>query len=372
MQKIFQYFSGRRATATPLALLAVALVAVHPLEAKKTDCPVGVNVNSFQNFSADEQDAIVRQLKTNKVRFVRTSLRPDQKNMNLAKKLQDEGIGLVLVPGLKCKDGTRERPANAQYHTRAAMPLSAVDPAQSRANFQDIFDKLDAAGVVLTAIELGNELNWADFNGDFPVPGQGKAFNLSDLSHDPEAKRVAQGLLQYLKTLKTLKEVRDNSQLNKNTPLITAGMAACSGGIWQAKSKIDGVSIPATYSFLRARGLDDLVDGYGVHVYPGVVKEGDKTALNERNQKLDESIFPPGKDKPFWLTEWGFPSTAQNAADDKTRARSVVEMREYFRHLHKQGRLGGIFWYVWNEPDRCSIYRNDSLMEAGRHAVAPL
>ena len=66
-----------------------------------TECPVGVNVNSFQNFSAAEQQMIVEQLKRCGVSFVRTSLRPDDKNMNLAKNLQSEGIGLVLVPGVE-------------------------------------------------------------------------------------------------------------------------------------------------------------------------------------------------------------------------------------------------------------------------------
>jgi hypothetical protein len=36
--------------------------------------------------------------------------------------------------------------------------------------------------------------------------------------------------------------------------------------------RIDGVTIPANYAFLRAHGLDNLVDGYGVHDYPPVVK----------------------------------------------------------------------------------------------------
>jgi hypothetical protein len=340
--------------------------------ANKAECPVGVNVNSFQNFSAEEQESIVQQLKHCKVRFVRTSLRPDEKNMNLAKRLQDEGIGLVLVPGVEYLPGTKQRLANAVNHLRAAMPLSAADPERSRTYYQTLFDKLDAKGVVLAGVELGNELNWADFNGDFPALGRGKSFTLGDLSRDPEAKQVAKGFLQYLKALKVLKEVRDNSKINRNAPIISAGMAVSTGGAWQAKMKIDGVSIPATYAFLRAHGLDDLVDGYGVHDYPPVVKEGDKAALAERNSDLEKSIFPTGNTKPFWLTEWGFSSSAASSTEDKMRSRSVAEMRDYFQHIHKQRRLGGIFWYVWNEPDPCSIYRNYSLMEAGRRAIAPM
>jgi hypothetical protein len=357
------------------AILVAVTISVFGLDlalAKKAECPVGINVNSFQNFNPEEQETIVQQLKKSKVHFVRTTLRPDEKNINLAKRLQDEGIGLVLVPGVLYPPGTQIRPENKSVHMRAAMPLSAADPKLSRASYQDIFDKLDKKGVVLAAVELGNELNWTDFNGDFPTPGRGKAFSFADLSKDPEAKKVAKGFLQYLKALKALKEVRDNSKLNKNTPIITAGMAACTGSVWQAKSKIDGVSIPATYQFLRAHGLDDIVDGYGVHDYPSVVKAGDKTALEQRNSNLDKNIFPDGNAKPYWITEWGFPSTAATSDEDKERTRSVVEMRTYFHHLDKEGRLGGVFWYVWNEPDRCSIYRGGQIMEAGRRAVAPL
>lgn len=355
------------------APFALALAMTWALSfAHGTACPVGVNVNSFQNFSAAEQQEIVGQLKHSGVGFVRTSLRPDDKNMNLVKTLQDEGIGLVLVPSIQFSPNAPLRPADLTRHFRSATPLSYADPERSRAYFQTIFDKLDAKGVVLTGVELGNEINWADFNGDFPIPGQGKSFTLEDLSQDPEAKQVAQGFLQYLKVLAALKDVRDHSKLNQHTPIISAGMAAVTGGSWQQKLQVDGVSIPATYAYLRAHGLDKLVDGYGVHDYPPEVNPGDKTAAAQRVAMLDKSIFPPGNAKPYWLTEWGFSSTAKSSGDDQTRTRSVAEMRTYFLHLFRQGRLGGLFWYVWNEPDHDSIYRGGVLMEAGRQAIAPM
>jgi hypothetical protein len=149
-------------------------------------------------------------------------------------------------------------------------------------------------------------------------------------------------------------------------------MAAVTGGAWQQKLQVDGVSIPATYAYLRAHGLDGLVDGYGVHDYPPEVKPGDKAAAAKRTAMLDSSIFPPGNAKPYWLTEWGFSSVATSSAEDQDRARSVAEMRTYFLQLYRQGRLGGMFWYVWNEPDRASIYRGGVLMEAGRRAIAPM
>ena len=357
---------------TPV-LFALALVIIgREGAAQDAACPVGVNVNSFQDFGAADQQKIVEQLKGSGVRCVRTALRPDAKNLDLAKGLQAAGIGLVLVLGPECSPDAPLRPADAARHLRSARPLSYADPERSRISYEALFAKLDEKGVVLTGVELGNEINWTDFNGDFPIPGQGKAFTLQDLSQDPEARRVAQGLLQYLKVLAVLKDVRDHSKLNRQAPIISAGMAAVNGGPWQQKLQIDSVSIPATYAFLRAHGLDDLVDGYGVHDYPAVVPAGDKAAAARRAAELDELIFPPGNAKPYWLTEWGFASTAASSADDQTRARSVTEVRTYLLHLYEQRRLGGIFWYVWNEPDHNSIYRQGALVEAGRRAIAPM
>src|SRR5262249_9783997 len=107
---------------------------------------VGVNVNGFQNLDATQQEAVVQQLATSGVRCVRTSLRPDDKNIRLAQELQDRGIGLVLVLGAEFLPNAPVRPADAERHMRSARPLSWLDPERSRASYQSVFDKLDASG----------------------------------------------------------------------------------------------------------------------------------------------------------------------------------------------------------------------------------
>jgi hypothetical protein len=141
-------------------LYVLALVMICQLgHAQGTKCPVGVNVNSFQNFSAADQQVIVEQLKRSGARFVRTSLRPDDKNMTLAKNLQSEGIGLVLVTGAEFCPNAPLRAADEKRHMTSAMPLSYADPERSRAYYQTVFDNLDEKGVVLAGVELGNEIN---------------------------------------------------------------------------------------------------------------------------------------------------------------------------------------------------------------------
>jgi hypothetical protein len=173
-------------------------------------------------------------------------------------------------------------------------PLSYADPALSRAAFQKLFDALDANGIVLAGIELGNEINWAAFNPEFPLPGEGKILSLQDLSHDPEGKQIAKGFLQYIKILAVLKEVRDHSELNRTTPLISAGMVSAPDGekLYNNKRE-DMVSLPATMSFLRANGLDALVDSYGIHTYPSDDHPGDPTAAVRRRARFESVDLAP-------------------------------------------------------------------------------
>ena len=68
-------------------------------------------------------------------------------------------------------------------------PLSFADPELSKAAFQRLFDNLDANGIALAGVELGNEINWAAFNPEFPLPGEGKILNLQDLADEMRSYR---------------------------------------------------------------------------------------------------------------------------------------------------------------------------------------
>src|ERR1700730_6435723 len=101
---------------------------------------------------------------------------------------------------------------------------------------------------------------------DFPKTIHGKIFDFDDLHHDPRAQQIAAGLLQYVKVMAVLKDVRDHSSLNQKTPIISAGLST----VGPAGTAPDfftqhgyAVTVSATLTFLRNNGLDSLIDGYG-------------------------------------------------------------------------------------------------------------
>jgi len=212
------------------------------------------------------------------VHVIRCGISNDEKGIDYAKRAKAKGIRILLGVGAEYSPNAPTRPYQPDKFPAmwSGHPLSYADPELSKVFYQKLFDALDASGIVLAGIELGNEINWAAFNPEFPLPREGKILSLTDLSHDPEGKQIAKGLLQYVKVMTALKEVRDHSQLNRNTPLISAGMAtAPDGGKLYNNKREDMVSLSATMTFLRANGLDALVDGYGIHTYPSSDHPGD-------------------------------------------------------------------------------------------------
>jgi hypothetical protein len=129
----------RHGAISRLLFIAVLPLAIWPSLACALGCNVGTNVNSFQNFDAAEQEKIVQQLVASGVRSVRTSLRPDDKNIHLAKELQEKGIGLVLVPGAEFLPNAPLRPSTATSSDADQSRTRSV--TEMRSYFQRLFQQ---------------------------------------------------------------------------------------------------------------------------------------------------------------------------------------------------------------------------------------
>jgi hypothetical protein len=339
---------------------------------------VGVNVVGPDQLNEQQQDALLKQLIDNGVKIIRTGLGSD-KSIDFVMRAFSRGVSTIaIVYPTYGASGARFRPANAP----GGMPwkveaLSDANPDGFSHWFTPVMERLDAGGVRLTAIEFGNEINSPGYNGDFPTDVTSRTLGLADLNNpnDAEGHAVAASYLAYLKVLGSLKTVRDASKLNKSAPIISAGLADF--GLPRSKpgSKNDAVSIPDTLAFTKNNGLDNLVDGYGVHVYPS----GDPHAsLSSRRDQLDHDIFAACKQgtKPCWLTEWGFTSNDWTCPiKEDLRTTLVAEMRKLMKESADQNRLAGAIYYSWTgmpgNQSGWSIFRCGALTDAGKLALSP-
>jgi hypothetical protein len=368
---------------TALFLLILFLVP----QVRAQEMVVGVNVVNPLRASVADQNILISQLKAAHVHIIRCGIANDDTGIDFAKRAMAAGIHIQLIVSPEYAPGAPSRAYDpAKFPSMwGGHPLSYADSALSKTAFQHLFDSLDASGIALAGVELGNEINWAAFNPEFPLPGEGKILSLNDLEHDPEGKQIAKGFLRYIEVLAALKEVRDRSRVNKTTPIISAGMVGAEDGakLYNNK-KEDMVSLSATITFLRGHGLDALVDAYGVHSYPSSAQPGNPVAKAQRLGRLNsvdlsECRVKGAKDgKPCWITEWGFPN-ADLSCPAKETARTVLieELRGDFAMASAQRRIIGIDYFSWNSDpwskttDADSVYRCGALTESGKQAVAP-
>ena len=342
---------------------------------------LGVNA-AIASMSVGQQNTILAQLHAAGVHYIRSGILPGEKGVDFARRAQAQGIRILWLVQLQYRPGAPSRPWPNAFGTWGGPPLSAADPDQFRKYFAPMLAQLDSAGVTLAGFELGNEINSPMFNADFSMPAenptQSREFNLWDLSHDPEAQQVAKGYLQYLKLLAVIKDVRSRSKLNQRTVIVSAGLVFDEAPEAPRKTRLDAVSAAATLDFMRAGGLDTLVDVYGVHTYPWTDNPGNPSAAAGRRDRLQKYVLaecrPEGSagGKPCWITEWGIPNYDTSCPPHETNQITLVnETRSNLRPYIEQKRVLGLFYYAWlDSREGFAIYRCGQLTEAGRLALA--
>jgi hypothetical protein len=348
---------------------------------------VGVNVVGVQKLSESQQDALLDQLQKAGVKAVRCAL--DDKSIHFITNASKRGIGaVVIVDPLSGNTvaSQQARRANPPLTTWSVGRLSDADPEGFKRWLTSQLAALQRNGVKLTAMEIGNEINSPAYNGDFSVPGDGRVLGVNDLQAgwkawsgkqpitDPEATAVAKGFTLYVSIVAAAKAVaRETSPLNKDTPVITAGAVYNTDLPHPAKGisnngPAHGVPAADFIQFLRQRGLDDHVDGYGIHIYYSAPKDID-SAL---------SICGGPAGKPCWLTEWGgYPTTdtkcppGVGSGNDPSRSGLISKVRAALRPFISRGLLADAMYYSWNSGGAIYIPSCSGVTPSGMAAIAP-
>lgn len=234
-----------------------------------------------------------------------------------------------------------------------------------------MLNEFDKRNIKLAAIEIGNEINWTPFNGDFRVPGRGMAIGINELQHDPQYRSVARGFQIYIDTLREIHAIRETLGVNRATPIISAGLTDFGPAGASTGMGLDAVSPDATIAYLRMFGLDSFVDGYGIHTYDiAGIEVADHADLVIRRTF---SFCGGERGKPCWLTEWGVNTeTATCPPSDQRRAIAVRNWGLFMRKLRSKGMLSASFYYTWSVPnDKISLFQCGQLTPSGSIVIAP-
>lgn len=357
------------------SMCGCALIFMLPIHTARSDTvAVGVNVVNPQQLALGDLEALLDQLQKAGIGMIRVPLAPAwgggdyRPAIEFIQRAHERGIKADLIVGLQYREGARRRPAvKGMPNMWPSFPLSSADPEKFRTVFEPLFNELEDLGITLAALELGNEINWAAFNGEFPIPGRGRVLGSKDLARDGEGLQMAEGYRTYLRTLSVLKDIRDRSRLNRQTPILSAGLADPGFAGPRSGARADAVTIAATIQYLRENGLDALIDAYSVHTYPWA-----DTAAKRRDQLEKDTLADcrsTAQGKPCWLTEWGLATDGPGCGgSDARRASRMNEILGDLVPFVRDGRLKGLLYFSWDDG-KYGIFQCGALTQSGRLAI---
>lgn len=164
--------------------------------------------------------------------------------------------------------------------------------------------QLQAAKASVHAFEIGNELDWACFNGDISL-GTGNIITSADMKGFLE--KYAMVLSESQRLIKLYYPTAD---------VITFGAANCY--LFTKQNCIqDPVNLLIGLKSINGKNHLNDATGIGMHLYP------DSKSIWDARTTLISYSNALGNTAPFWVTEWGFRSL--NEADRYVAYKSFLE-----------------------------------------------
>lgn len=215
--------------------------------------------------------------------------------------------------------------------------LSKIDLDKFAQRLRATFDALKAANLTIDAAEFGSEFDQYCYDADVPS------------GHAPTPAEIKIWLLGYGRFLKTGAEVLHDPHYFPQAKIVTFGMAHITNAWDKLKEHIETpASVVAMlrnvdgFNFLDNASYH--VDGYGSHIY---ASPNDVDGFVTNILREDEKYL--GRDKPVWVTEWGFLDfKAFPNKKGQTLAQAMQEFLSIFDTLHRQIPIGPVMFYRYD------------------------
>ena len=243
-------------------------------------------------------------------------------------------------------------------HGWRSKKLSQIDLTKFSHRFRNLLDALKAANLTIDAVEFGNEDDSYYYDADVPN------------GHNIGQAELHTWLRGYGEFLKTGAMILHAPRYYPKAKVITFGIAHgynAPGHPPQSLSNparvvamlkdVDGVN------YLDNNGYH--VDGYGTHIYASPSNAGGSaTAL------LRQDVWALGRNKPLWITEWGFTdATKFPNPKGQTASMAMKELLNAFDDLSQRVPIGPMFFYSYNSGLQDAKGNPSGLVDTGGNFV---
>ncbi|TXH01530.1 MAG: hypothetical protein E6R05_05575 [Candidatus Moraniibacteriota bacterium] len=303
-----------------ISLVTIALITLIRLSANQalaTNATIlGLHTGNINAGTTADADRIISNLSNMGVRSVRLVYQYPSTNTVTAyaiKALNAKGIDVLLTIMPHSSDYSDPSTSYSDYPNGSTAfeqlcgspgwkwmyKYSTVDQNLYKARLESLLIAINQVGGRVAAFEIGNEADWACFNGDIPVIETGDPTNPYDLSRTDYLSGTVRG---YAKTLKTSYQSMKSHQ--PGASVLTFG--AANTYLYDSKkphisfsnfllwlTNIDGINYLTSYS-----------DATAMHFYPQVIT----------TTEIANTIGPAFTNvaqyrNKFWITEFGFGKT---------------------------------------------------------------
>lgn len=328
---------------------------------------IGINRTNLAWEPVGRRKSIIEEFDKSGARLIRLSWREPRENMRdvLDLAARRNIVVLIEIPmvNLLAASGSMPRPASGSFGARTR--LSDIEVDKFAAYFDRALTDIEQTGVKVVAFQLGNEINWADFNGDLPLMRPGRLWQrIEDI---PPEYRIPfeKGLDTYAQITRIARRLRNQRPSLVNVPIVSAGLADISEP-WVSSTNATGVSQAAVIEELRKRGALDHVDGFGMHLYTPFETNADlRTRLDQRLAVC--GTFQVGG-HPCWITEFGGQVAAETCdIDDARRRAQIAETADFLSRT--RNRVAGMFYYDWDQQKEWGLVRCGTLSAAGKALI---
>ncbi len=252
-------------------------------------------------------------------------------------------------------------------------PLSKIDDDLYETMIKSFYTALNSLNAYVDVIEVGNEVGWCDFNGDFPIQERGSGFVYDEetYSYSDIPEGITAGLRKCAEVANVTKTLA-HSQLKQTTKpqVIIGGLngADVDDSEWMVNA---GGTIMYPASVIKVfkgeypgqpdshEDLLDALDGVSLHFYPKVLdwSSSSQTMIDEAEAYLHDKMFDITRvtAKPLHISEMGYSYDTYGTSKDYKRLDlfnaffSAMDLTDCCYDWR------GLYIYSWDQGDKALV-----------------